>query len=161
MNVPIIRPILKEDNKQIASLIRNVLLEFGVPKEGTAYADVTLDTMYGAYDNPRAIYFIIEENHKIIGGGGISQLDNYKGNVCELQKMYFLPEARAKGLGKKMLELCLSKAKEFGFKKCYLETMPYMKVAQKLYEKSGFHYIDKSMGNTGHFSCPVHMLIDL
>ena len=69
MNVPIIRPILKEDNKQIASLIRNVLLEFGVPKEGTAYADVTLDTMYGAYDNPRAIYFIIEENHKIIGGG--------------------------------------------------------------------------------------------
>lgn len=161
MNVPIIRPILKEDNKQIASLIRNVLLEFGVPKEGTAYADVTLDTMYETYDNPRAIYFIIEENHKIIGGGGISQLDNYKGNVCELQKMYFLPEARAKGLGKKMLELCLSKAKEFGFKKCYLETMPYMKVAQKLYEKSGFHYIDKSMGNTGHFSCPVHMLIDL
>ena len=30
------------------------------------------------------------------------------------------------------------KAKEFGFKQCYLETMPYMTAAQKLYKKNGF-----------------------
>ena len=63
--------------------------------------------------------------------------------------------------GAQMMKVCLDKAKAFGFEKCYLETMPYMKAAQKLYTKSGFDYIDGSMGNTGHFSCPVHMLKEL
>ena len=45
--------------------------------------------------------------------------------------------------------------------KCYIETMPNMISAQKLYLKKGFEYIDKPMGNTGHTACPVWMLKDL
>ena len=52
-------------------------------------------------------------------------------------------------------------AKEYKFDKCYLETMTYMKAAQGLYLKKGFEYIDGPMGNTGHYSCPVHMLKEL
>jgi len=44
--------------------------------------------------------------------------------------MYFLPEARGLGLGAKMMERCLQSAKDFGYEKCYLETMPYMEDAQ-------------------------------
>lgn len=161
MSTAIIRPILKKDNKQIASVIRNVLVDLGVPKVGTAYADKTLDSLYEVYQKPRAIYFVIEMNSKIIGGGGVSQLDNSEQNICELQKMYFLPEARGKGLGKEMIAICLSKAKGFMFEKCYLETMTYMKAAQRLYKKNGFEYIDGPIGDTGHYSCPVHMLKDL
>lgn len=158
MSAPIIRPILKKDNTQITSVIRKVLLEHGVPKVGTAYADKALDDLYEAYQKPRAIYYVIEINNKIIGGGGISQLDNCEQNICELQKMYFLPEARGLGLGNKMIDFCLTKAKDFMFDKCYLETMTYMEAAQSLYKKNGFEYIDGPMGNTGHYSCPVHML---
>ena len=46
-------------------------------------------------------------------------------------------------------------AKEQSFELCYLETLPYMKAAQKLYLKTGFSYIDGPMGNTGHTSCNV------
>ena len=77
---------------------------------------------------------------------------------CELQKMYFLPEARGKGLGTKMMQVCLNRAREFGYEKVYIETMPYMKAAQKLYQKSGFEYIDAPMGDTGHGACQVWML---
>ena len=101
---------------------------------------------------------IVEENNRIIGGGGIAKLDNFEGNICELQKMYFLPEARGRGVGSQMMEFCLAKAKEFGFEKIYLETMEYMTHAQKLYKQSGFEYIDAAMGDTGHYSCPVHMV---
>ena len=66
MGAPIIRPILKKDNKQIASVIRNVLIDFGVPKVGTAYADVTLDTMFEAYQKNRAVYFVIELDLKLM-----------------------------------------------------------------------------------------------
>ena len=161
MNTPIIRPILKKDNPHIASVIRKVLTDFGVPKTGTALEDKALDALYEVYQKPRAVYFVIELNGKILGGAGVAQLDNYEGNVCELQKMYFLEEARGLGLGSKMITFCLEKAKSFMFDKCYLETMTYMEAAQKLYQKNEFEYIDGPMGNTGHYSCPVHMLKDL
>lgn len=158
MDSPIIRLIQKKDNPQIAKVIRSVLEDFNVPKVGTAYADTSLDCMFETYQKPKAAYFVVEENNKIIGGAGVAKLDNYEGNVCELQKMYFLPEARGRGIGAQMMEFCLAKAREFGFEKIYLETMEYMTHAQKLYKQAGFEYIECAMGNTGHYSCPVHMI---
>ncbi|SEC51366.1 putative acetyltransferase [Maribacter dokdonensis] len=154
----VIREIKKEDNPQVARVIRQVLEDLGVPKVGTAYEDPSLDNMYEHYNKSKATYFVIEENGSILGCAGVAQLDNYNGNVCELQKMYFLQEARGKGAGHKMINVCLDKAKEYGFDACYLETMPYMEAAQKLYKKMGFEYIDARMGDTGHYSCPVFML---
>ena len=153
-----IREISPEDNEQVAKVIRKVLEDMGVPKVGTAYADNALDDMYAEYDVPKATYFVVEHDGKIIGCAGIAPLQNYAGNVCELQKMYFLEEARGKGIGSEMMQVCLQRAKEFGFDECYLETMPYMAAAQKLYIKNGFEYIDAPLGNTGHYSCPVWML---
>ncbi len=153
-----IREIKPEDNEQVAKVIRKVLEDMGVPKVGTAYADKALDDMYAEYDVPKATYFVVEHDGKIIGCAGIAQLQNFEGNVCELQKMYFLEEARGKGIGSEMIQVCLQRAKEYGFDACYLETMPYMEAAQKLYKKNGFEYIDAPLGNTGHYSCPVWML---
>ena len=161
MDTAIIREIEPEDNLEVATVIRKVLIDLGVPKVGTAYADVALDHMYQNYDVPKATYFVIEDKARIIGCAGVAQLEHYIGNVCELQKMYFLEEARGRGLGAKMMQICLDRARQFGYEKCYLETMPYMKAAQKLYLQSGFEYIDKPMGDTGHFSCPVWMLKQL
>ena len=161
MNTPIIRPIEKRDNLQIARVIRAVLVELGVPKVGTAYEDKTLDAMFDYYQKEKADYFVVVENGEVIGGGGIAQLDNYEGNVCELQKMYFLSLARGRGLGTEMIDLCLKTAKELGYEKCYLETMSYMEAAQKLYKRYGFGYLDGPMGDTGHYSCGVHMILDL
>lgn len=153
-----IREIQLEDNPKIAQAIRDILIEFGVPKVGTAYADTILDTLYEAYQFKKAMYYVIEKDRKIYGGAGIKQLDNYTGNVCELQKMYFSPQARGIGLGSEMMKICLQKAKEFGFEKCYLETLPYMESARKLYRKVGFKDLDAPMGDTGHYSCNLWML---
>ncbi|SHJ53962.1 putative acetyltransferase [Arenibacter nanhaiticus] len=161
MITAIIREIKSEDNKVVAKVIREVLEDLGVPKVGTAYEDASLDHMFENYEQPKADYFVVEDRGKIIGGAGIAPLENYQGNVCELQKMYFLEEARGRGLGAKMMEICLRKAKEYGYEQCYLETMPFMKDAQKLYLASGFEYIESPMGNTGHYSCPVWMLKEL
>jgi putative acetyltransferase len=156
-----IRPIQKADNEAVAKVIRTVLIEHNVPKVGTAYADASLDCMFETYSTDRSRYFVLEHNNQIIGGAGISQLANEKETICELQKMYFLPEARGLGLGMQLMERCLDEARSFGYEQCYLETMPYMTDAQKLYKKFGFEYIDAPMGCTGHTSCPVWMLKDL
>lgn len=158
MDTPLIREIKIEDDTAIASVIRSVLLEMGAPKVGTAYEDKTLDTMTANYKKPRSVYFIIEEKDKVIGGAGIAPLENGDPSICELQKMYFLPEARSRGLGTQMMTICLNKARELDFKQCYLETLPYMKAATKLYNASGFKQLEASLGETGHYSCDVWML---
>lgn len=157
----VIREIELEDNPKIAKAIRSVLIEYGVPKVGTAYEDDALDCMTENYNAEKKIYFVVAKGEEIFGGAGISPLDNYEGNVCELQKMYFMSEARGKGLGSKMMTKCLEFAKNAGFDQCYLETLPYMEEARTLYRKVGFKSIDKPMGNTGHYSCTEWMLKDL
>ena len=154
----IIRELQLKDNKQIARVIRDVLIEFGVPKVGTAYEDKALDMMFETYNMPNCLFFVVEMNDKIIGGAGIMQLKGSTENICELQKMYFYDKARGKGLGAKMINTCLDKAREFGYGKCYLETLPYMKGALKLYHKIGFKPLDSPLGNTGHFSCNMWMI---
>jgi putative acetyltransferase len=154
----IIRKIIKEDNQAVAQLIRAVFDELNIPKVGTAYEDPYLDFMFEEYNKPKSVYYVVENNGKIVGCAGIAPLENEAQVICELQKMYFLPETRGLGIGSKMMDKCLESAKKFGFENCYIETMPFMHAAQKLYKKSGFEYLDAPMGSTGHTSCPVWML---
>lgn len=161
MSKLVIRPIEKQDNPHVAAIVRNVIIEMGAPKVGTAYADKNLERMYEYYQRDKAAYFVVVQGDKVVGCAGIGPLDNYEGNVCELQKMYFSPEVRGTGMGSKMMDVCLEAARLFGFDQCYLETLAYMTAAQKLYKRTGFYHIEKPLGNTGHYSCPVHMLFDL
>ncbi len=162
MSEIIIREIAPNDNKAIAKLIRAVLIELGAPKVGTAYEDTSLDELYSLYNSKKnAIYFIIEIDGVVSGGAGIYELEGFNREICELQKMYLSPNARNKGLGVKMINRCLLEAKRMGYEKCYLETLPYMKSAVKLYQKSGFKALDSPLGNTGHYSCTEWMIKEL
>ena len=156
-----IRKIEPKDNLKIASVIRNIFEELDAPKVGTAYADPHLNTLYEVYQAENEIYFIVEEDGIILGVCGIGNLMDAEFKICELQKMYLAKEARGKGIAKELMQKCLEFAKQSGYDKCYIETLPFMKDAQKLYVKSGFTYIDGPMGSTGHNACDVFMIKDL
>jgi putative acetyltransferase len=102
-NTVVYREITAEDNVEVAKVVRKVLVDLGVPKIGTAYADPSLDMMYDNYNVPKATYFVVEVDGKILGGAGVAQLENSTENICELQKMYFLEEARGRGFGAEMI----------------------------------------------------------
>ncbi|MBZ9627495.1 GNAT family N-acetyltransferase [Psychroflexus sp. CAK1W] len=152
-----IRPIQQRDNKEVAKMIRHVLIEQGAPKVGTAYEDKATDQLFETYQKERSEYFVLLEGDRILGSAGISPLDNGDPKVCELQKMYLDPSARGRGMGNQMMQKCLSFAKAQGFEVCYIETLPGMKAAQKLYQKTGFEYISERLGDTGHYSCTIFM----
>ena len=156
-----IRKIEPKDNLKIASVIRNIFEELDAPKVGTAYADPHLDTLFEVYQAENEIYFVVEADGIILGGCGIGNLIDSEFKICELQKMYLAKEARGKGIAKELMQKCLAFAKQAGYDKCYIETLPFMKDAQKLYVKSGFAYINAPMGSTGHNACDVFMIKDL
>ena len=156
-----IRKIEPNDNLKIASVIRNIFEELDAPKVGTAYADPHLNTLFEVYQAENEIYFVVDEDGIILGGCGIGNLIDSEFKICELQKMYLAKEARGKGIAQELMQKCLEFAKQVGYDKCYIETLPFMKDAQKLYIKSGFTYIDAPMGSTGHNACDVFMIKDL
>ena len=156
-----IRLVRPEDNVVLAHVLREVLIEMKAPFDGTALSDPELDAMYDAYQYRNADYWVVCYRNRILGGAGIAPLRNGPDGYCELQKMYFLPKARGKGLGSQMMHKCLQQAKSFGYTDCYLETMPNMMHAQKLYQKWGFEYINGPLGHTGHSSCTVWMIKSL
>lgn len=154
----VLRPLAKADNPQVADVIRKVSAEYGLTADrGYGVADPTLDDMYSVYNQCGAAYWVIEHRGEIVGGGGFAPLAG-EPNVCELQKMYFLPQTRGHGLAKRIVVLSLQLAKQLGYQQCYLETTECLREAVGLYEKLGFEHLDAPLGQTGHDACEVVML---
>ncbi|PNS08338.1 Acetyltransferase (GNAT) family [Lysobacter silvestris] len=156
-----IRPITSDDDAAMARIIRAVMPEFGACGDGFAINDPEVDWMSRAYSEPRHAYFVLERDGNLIGGGGMAPLAGGDPFVCELRKMYFLPEARGLGAGAAMMTVCLDAARNAGFHQCYLETLSGMDAAMRLYERTGFRRIDHALGATGHGGCDSFYLLDL
>ncbi len=156
-----IRPITPGDDDAVAGIIRSVMTDFGACGPGFAINDPEVDAMSASYGAPRAAYWVVELAGRVVGGAGIAPLAGAGEDTCELRKMYFLPEARGRGLGERMLRLCLDEARRLGYARCYLETLTGMDAAQRLYTRLGFRPLCGPLGATGHFGCDRHYLLEL
>lgn len=155
-----IREIEEKDNKAVENVIRTCLIEFGANHEGTAWTDPNLCRFSEIYNSDGNKYWVAEnEEGRIIGGVGIGKLEGVD-DVCELQKMYCLAEARGTGISHKLMNIALEYASKF-FSRCYLETLENMVAAQKLYEKYGFERIYEPLIKTEHFACDVRYIKNL
>jgi putative acetyltransferase len=161
MNKLLIRTIQPSDNPLLSKIVKNTLAEFGANHPGTVYYDATTDSLFELFQKKGSVYFVAEINDEIVGGGGIYPTDGLPADTCELVKMYLLPPARGKGLGRTLIEKCIAFAKEYGYQNIYLETMPELKQALNIYAKFGFEYLKGPMGNSGHTGCSLWMLKEL
>lgn len=156
-----VRPIHPDDDPQVQALIRTVMPEFGASGPGFAIHDPEVDAMSAAYPPPRARYWVVVRSGRVVGGGGFAPLAGGDPDVCELRKMYFLPELRGLGVGARLLRQALDAAGAAGYRTCYLETLEHMSRARRLYEAFGFRRLSAPMGATGHFGCDAWYALDL
>ena len=151
----IIRPIASNDNAQIAEVIRSVLVEHNAARQGTVYSDPSTDFLSDVFKEQGSGYYVVEFNGRIVGGCGFFPTSGLPDGFVELVKLYVLQDYRGYGLGNFLIELCSSEATNFGYKNLYLETMPELGKAIRLYERSGFEILESSLGDSGHFSCTI------
>ena len=155
-----IHAIEKKDNKGIEAVIRACLIEFEANCEGTTWTDSNLGRFSEIYNSEGNQYWVVEnEKGQIVGGAGIGQIPGVK-DICELQKMYCLPEARGTGASHALMDTALEYAKKY-YAKCYLETRGNMVAAQRFYEKYGFARTYDAIAQTEHCACDVHYIKDL
>jgi putative acetyltransferase len=153
-----IRPISATDDAAIAKIIRATLLEYGAAKAGTVYYDESTDRLSEIFAADGSIYYIAESDGAVVGGAGIYPTAGLPASTCELVKMYLLPQSRGLGIGSRLMRHCIDFAAGYGYGQLYLETMPELRHAVKLYEKTGFEQLNAPLGNSGHFGCDIWML---
>lgn len=152
-----IREIRAGDDPFLGAVIRGCFLDYDATQQGTVFSDPVIDHLSESFNGERSRYFVAEYSGKVVGGAGIQQLKGAGPEVCELQKMYLQKDFRGKGVGRKLLEKCLDFAKSADFKQCYLESLPELKDALKLYSAAGFKYVPERLGDTGYYGCSLYM----
>src|SRR5688572_16833818 len=156
-----IRPVEPRDDPAVAAIIRAVMTEVGASGPGFAIHDAEVDHMSQAYARAGAGYFVVEQDGRVRGGAGFAPLAGGLTMTCELRKMYFRPEVRGKGVGRRLLLHVLEAARAAGYRRCYLETYHTMDRARHLYEAAGFRKLCEPEGTTGHFGCDAWYARDL
>lgn len=100
--------------------------------------DVELQNIDQQYNHPTGALLLVFDNASPVGCAGVRKLDD---ETAELKRMYVQDDYRGYGIGVKLLEMSLQKARELGYKKIRLDTLQTMKKAQELYRSFGFYEI--------------------
>lgn len=160
MNIDVIS-ITAGFDSEVCNIIKQVGAEFGAVGEGFGPSDAEVLNMSRFYhDGVNSLYLIALVDGKLVGGCGIAPFNNSK-TICELKKLFLLPDGRKLGLGKKLSIQCLEYAKTKGFKECYLDTLSSMQDAVRLYEGLGFAHLEIPLVGTLHGKCDIWMLKQL
>ncbi len=132
----LIRSWETRDRADAFHLIREVLAEYGLNCEPYgADRDVYDVELY--YHTKGGEFWVVEREGEIVGTAAYYPIERGK-NAVEIRKMYILPAARGKGLGKFLLQELESKIASRGFDEIWIETASVLKEAVKMYENSGY-----------------------
>jgi GNAT superfamily N-acetyltransferase len=105
--------------------------------EGEADIGPTRDA--SMFVEPHGVFLVLrDDDGRAIGCGGIARFDDARG---EVKRMYVLPEARGRGLGRRLLDELEAEARRLGYASVVLETGDRQQEAVGLYESTGYERI--------------------
>lgn len=99
--------------------------------------DQEMASLPGAYSAPQGRLFFAEVDGRPAGCVGVRPLSDSDG-VCEMKRLYVDPEQRGQGIGATLALAAIKAAKEIGYRKLMIDTLPNMRMAVKLYRELGF-----------------------
>lgn len=132
----LIRSWMPDDREAAAAVIRDTLAEYGLTWE-PAGADRDVLEVEASYINIGGEFWVIEQQGKIVGTAAYYPVQRGK-KAVEIRKMYLLPAARGKGLGRYLLQELENAIASRSFQAIWVETASVLKEAVKLYESSGY-----------------------
>ena len=127
------------DREAAAAVVKTVLAEYGLGWEvgecGCSDRDaVEVETYYWQSGGE---FWVVEQAGEIVGTGGYLPIERGE-KAAEIRKMYLLPSARGKGLGRYLLAELEQAAAAKGFGEVWVETSTVLAEAVKLYERNGY-----------------------
>jgi GNAT superfamily N-acetyltransferase len=84
---------------------------------------------------PGGGFLLLCEDGRALAGGGVKRLDE---RACEIKRMYVVPDARGRGVGRALLEALEDLARDLGYAVARLDTGAKQPGARRMYERAGF-----------------------
>lgn len=94
-----------------------------------------LDNLPGKYASPYGTILFAREGENVVGIVALKKLEN---GVCEMKRLFVLPEYQGYGIGKLLTEALIEKAKELKYIIMKLDTLGRLESAVSLYRNLGF-----------------------
>ncbi len=93
----------------------------------------------GAYASPDGRLLVANVGDDRAGCVAIRRLND---GVCEMKRLYVRPAHRGAAIGRQLVLAAIDVARGLGYREMWLDTLPTMSRAQKLYVELGFQKID-------------------
>lgn len=103
-----------------------------------------LNTLPGKYAEPEGCIILASVEDAPAGCVALRKINN---EICEMKRLYVKSQFRSLGLGKKLANSIIEKARELGYEYIRLDTLPTMKRAQEMYREMGFYEIEPYIYN--------------
>ena len=93
---------------------------------------------------PDGAFLVGYEDGRAVAIGGLRRLDD---GVCEIKRMYVVPDARSRGVGRALLDALEDAARAIGYERVRLDAGPAQQHSQVLFAKTGYVEIPKYNAN--------------
>lgn len=98
--------------------------------------DEELATLPGRYAPPSGALWLARAAGEPAGVVGLRAIATP--GDCEMKRLWVRPAQRSGGLGLRLVETCVAKARGLGYARLRLDTLPQMAAAHALYARLGF-----------------------
>lgn len=98
-----------------------------------------LSNLPGMFGPPRGRLIMAVSSEQAIGCAALRPIEE---RVCELKRMFVLPQFRGLGVGKALARKLIEDARTIGYERMRLDTGNFLTAAIQLYDSLGFQRID-------------------
>lgn len=131
----------QSDRAAIVVLLREYWDSLGVSQSFQSF-DAEVADLPGVYAPPQGQMLFLRDpaDNRLAGCVAVRPVPDVAG-LCEMKRLYLRPAARGHGLGRRLAVAVMDEARQLGYRRMCLDTLPRLEEAQTLYRSLGFRQV--------------------